>query len=66
MAWRQKKSTSNILMKIKFNKFFKKKIMNTKFTNKIYDRNFDNDNKALKVLAKKSYHEGFDPTRDNE
>ena len=81
MAWRQQKqrqsanSDSNESDK-KFDKFFKKK--NTppnRFENKTYDRDFSSDPKTEDskesvsenpVSEKSSYHEGFDPTKDNE
>ena len=68
MAWRQKKD-NNTENENRFNKFFKKN--ESRFNNKIYERNFTNDNESenkndnKKSNDKISYHNGFDPTRDN-
>tara|TARA_Y200000002_G_C22641795_1_gene647341 strand:- start:75 stop:713 length:639 start_codon:yes stop_codon:yes gene_type:complete len=63
MAWRNKDSNTN---ENKFNKFFKKN-NDTKFNNKIYDRNFDNDKpKDQKLNENVSYHNGYDPTNENK
>ena len=73
MAWRQQKSTSANStsgdLGNRFDKFFSKKTNSSepRFTNKKYDRSFGNESASVDSASeKKSYHEGFDPTRDNE
>ena len=56
MDWKQKDSNDN-----KFSKFFNKN-NGSRFNNKIYDRNFTNDNKNNLNVSEKSYHNGYDPT----
>ena len=81
MAWRQQqqkqsaKSDSNESDN-KFDKFFKKKnTPPTRFVNQTYDRDFSSEPKTDNTSDSKdspseksssSYHEGFDPTKDNE
>lgn len=71
MAWRQQKTTSANSTSDKsdnrFDKFFSKNSSEPRFTNKKYDRSFDNETVSTESAnEKKSYHEGFDPARDNE
>ena len=72
MAWRQQKSTSanstSDKSENRFDKFFSKNSSEPRFTNKKYDRSFGNETVSTESASekKKSYHEGFDPTLDNE
>ena len=79
MAWRKKKDSSSD-SENKFNKFFNKN-NGSRFNNKIYERDLSTDSEINNVNKKSyafdsklnnnnknetiSYHNNFDPTRDN-
>ena len=73
MAWRQQKQSSansnSDRSENRFDKFFKKNnSTGSRFNNKRYERRFGNEKPSSESEGgeKTSYHEGFDPDRDNE